>query len=71
MRLLRLEAVSLEFSADILTAPPEELVCYCSRVSKGEILAAMRAGAKTLEDIKRATGACREGRCKELSPRGR
>ena len=59
------------FTLDILAASFEELVCYCSQVSKGEILAAMRAGAKTLEDIKRATGACREGRCKELSPRGR
>ncbi|MCF8063639.1 MAG: (2Fe-2S)-binding protein [Desulfarculaceae bacterium] len=61
----------LKFSADILTAPPEALVCYCSQVSKGDILAAMRAGAKTLEDIKRATGACRVSRCKELSPRRR
>lgn len=67
----RLGERSLEFSDDILTAPPEELVCYCSQVSKGEILAAMRAGAKTLEDIRSVTGACREGRCKELSPRRR
>lgn len=59
------------FTDDILAAPLEELVCYCSQVNKGEILAAMRAGAKTLEDVKRATGACREGRCKELSPRRR
>ncbi|MCB2191614.1 MAG: (2Fe-2S)-binding protein [Deltaproteobacteria bacterium] len=54
-----------------MTAPPEELVCYCSRVTKGEILAAMRAGAGTLEEIKKVTGACTVSRCKELSPRGR
>lgn len=59
------------FTDDILAAPPDELVCYCSQVSKGEVLAAMRAGAKTLEDVKRITGACRVGRCKELSPRAR
>lgn len=61
----------MRFTKDILAAPPEELVCYCSQVSKGEILATVRAGAKTLEEIKEATGACREGRCKELSPRRR
>ena len=61
----------MHYSQDILSAPDEELVCYCSGVSKGEILAAARAGAKTLAEVKAATGACTVSRCKELSPRGR
>ena len=35
-----------------------ELICYCDNVTKGEIIAAMDQGAKTLADIKRMTGAC-------------
>ncbi len=48
-----------------------ELVCYCDRVSKGEIIAALEQGARTLSDIKRMTGACTSCRCKELNPKGR
>lgn len=59
------------FAADILKAPDSETVCYCMGVTKGEILRAKERGAKTLEDIKAATGACTMGRCKEKSPRGR
>ncbi len=49
----------------------DEMVCFCSRVTAGEIRQAMRTGARTLDDIRRMTGACTVGRCKELSPRGR
>ena len=49
----------------------DDIVCYCSNVTKGEIVEAIRNGAKTLEDIRRATSACTIGRCKELSPRKR
>jgi NAD(P)H-nitrite reductase large subunit len=59
------------FTEDILKAPLSELVCYCSNVSKGRILAAIQEGAGCLEDIKLATGACTAGKCKELSPRKR
>ena len=48
-----------------------EIVCYCSNVTKDEILAAIANGAKTLEDIRKATGACTVGKCKELSPKKR
>ncbi len=58
-------------SPDIRQAPPEELVCYCSGVSKGRILEAMAQGAASLAQVKAATGACTQGRCRELSPRGR
>jgi NAD(P)H-nitrite reductase large subunit len=59
------------FTEDIREAPDRELVCYCSGVSKGQILQAISLGAKTLEDIKALTGSCSVGRCKELNPRRR
>ena len=49
----------------------KEIVCYCSKVTKGHILNALVDGAKTLDDIRKMTGACTLGRCKELSPRGK
>jgi NAD(P)H-nitrite reductase large subunit len=49
----------------------EEMVCFCSRVTAGTIRQAKQNGAVTLDDIRRDTGACTAGRCKELSPRGR
>lgn len=48
----------------------QDIVCYCSNVTKGEIFDAMKNGAKTFADIKAVTGACTKGNCKELSPRG-
>jgi nitrite reductase (NADH) large subunit len=59
------------FSANIRHAPEAETVCYCSEVTKGEILQAKQKGARTLSDIKAATGACTLARCREASPRGR
>jgi NAD(P)H-nitrite reductase large subunit len=61
----------IRFTEDIREAPDSELVCYCSVVSKGQILQAIRLGGKTLEDIKELTNACGVGRCKELNPRHR
>lgn len=49
----------------------QEVVCFCSSVTAGDIRQARRDGAVTLDDIRRMTGACTVGRCKELSPRGR
>jgi NAD(P)H-nitrite reductase large subunit len=59
------------FTEDILEAPLNKMVCYCSNVSKGRILAAIQEGARSLDAIKTATGACSMGNCKELSPRKR
>ena len=59
------------YTEDIRLAPDSEAVCYCAGVSKADILKAREGGAKTLSDIKAATGACTMARCKELSPRGR
>ena len=59
------------YTENVLDAPDGEIVCWCSKVSKGTILAAWRLGATTLAAIRTATGACTLGRCQELSPRGR
>lgn len=49
----------------------QEMVCYCSNVTKGEIVEALKNGANDLNDIRKMTGACTKGNCKELSPRGK
>jgi len=56
---------------NILEAPLDELVCWCNSVSKRSILDAIQNGARNMDDIRRMTGACTQGRCKELSPRSR
>ncbi len=60
-----------QYNENILEAPLEETICWCSGVSKGTILEAKQNGALNMVDIRRVTGACTVGRCKELSPRGR
>lgn len=56
---------------EMLTAPPEAVVCHCSGVTKGQIMEAVSKGARSLAEIKAATGACTVARCGELSPRRR
>ena len=63
--------MNIRYTENILEAPLGETVCWCSAVSKQAILDAVQGGARTMEDIRRMTGACTLGRCKELSPRGR
>jgi NAD(P)H-nitrite reductase large subunit len=63
--------VDMPFTEDIRKAPGTETVCYCSQVTKADILRAREKGARTLAEIKAATAACTQGRCKETSPRGR
>ncbi|MHB8122321.1 MAG: (2Fe-2S)-binding protein [Desulfuromonadaceae bacterium] len=59
------------YTENILDAPLDEIVCWCNSVSKRSILDATRNGARDIDDIRRMTGACTQGRCKDLSPRGR
>lgn len=59
------------YTENVLEAPLDETVCWCSGVSKRSILDAIRNGARNMDDIRRMTGACTQGRCKELSPRSR
>lgn len=61
----------MSFTEDIRNAPETEKACYCSDVTKAEILRAIDNGARSLAEIKAVTGACTQGRCKEISPRGR
>ena len=46
-----------------------EMICYCSDVSKDDIIKAIDNGATTLDEIRKATNACTVGRCAELSLR--
>lgn len=62
--------LKMNCNENILEAPLDEPVCWCSSVSKQSILNAIGNGAKNMDDIRRTTGACTQGRCKELSPRG-
>ena len=49
---------------------PAGMVCWCSSVTRSDILVALNQGARTLDDIKSMTGACTLDRCKELNPAG-
>lgn len=51
-------------------ASDDEMVCWCNKVTKGEIRKAIQMGAYTLPLVKAATGACRGHDCKRLHPRG-
>lgn len=53
---------------EVLRGEAMEIVCYCSNVTKEQILEAIAEGATTLQDIKRMTGACTLCRCEELHP---
>ena len=46
-----------------------EIICYCSQVTKQEIMRAIKDGAKTLEDIRNKTNACTIGNCLNLNPK--
>jgi len=52
-------------------ASKDEIVCYCQKVTKGEIVKAMYEGASTMEEVMKKTKAGIGGRCKELNPRDR
>ena len=51
-------------------ADREEIICWCSNVSRGQIWDAMDRGARTLGDIQASTGACTLCQCAERNPRG-
>lgn len=45
---------------------PDKVLCTCKKVTKGDILAAMKKGAKSFKEIKEATGAGSKcGKCKD------
>lgn len=44
----------------------DKVICPCKKVTKGDILDAMKKGAITYKDVKKATGAGSKcGHCKE------
>ncbi|EKD83864.1 MAG: BFD domain protein (2Fe-2S)-binding protein [uncultured bacterium] len=51
-----------------LSAPPEEIVCYCLGVSKGRIIEAIRSGCRSLKAIKDFTKACTGNECETKNP---
>lgn len=46
----------------------DEMICYCSNVTRGQIIEALENGTKNLNDIRKMTGACSLRQCKTLSP---
>lgn len=53
------------------TVERDRIVCFCREVTEGAILKAIREGARTLQDIRRTTGACTGSECVRLHPEGR
>ncbi|MBI5779424.1 MAG: (2Fe-2S)-binding protein [Planctomycetes bacterium] len=54
---------------DPLQSPENQFICYCKEVTKGKIIEAIKNGAKTLNEIKEATGANTGNECKTKNPR--
>ncbi len=53
------------------TIPESQLVCYCSQVTKGAVIEAIRNGASSVQVLQEATGAGVGGNCKKLNPSGK
>ncbi|MEG0284384.1 MAG: (2Fe-2S)-binding protein [Erysipelotrichales bacterium] len=47
------------------------MICYCSNVSKKDIIEAIDKGAKTIDDIREMTSACTISNCIEMNPKKR
>ncbi|MEM0448264.1 MAG: (2Fe-2S)-binding protein [Methanomassiliicoccales archaeon] len=50
--------------------PPRPL-CYCKQVTEEDVIKAIECGARTLEEVKKATGIGGGGQCKITNPAGR
>ena len=57
--------------ADVTALSDEDYICYCTKVDKKSIVDAIRAGAKTLKEIKERTTACTGDTCATLNPNKR
>ncbi|NYT04033.1 MAG: NAD(P)H-nitrite reductase [Candidatus Methanofastidiosa archaeon] len=49
----------------------DEMVCYCKKVRRSEIVEAIKNGAKSFSDIQKMTDACTGDQCETLNPKGR
>ena len=47
-----------------------EYICYCDRVTEEDIIRAMENGARSLKEIKAATGAMSHCDCANKNPKG-
>lgn len=57
---------------DVETIDENDWVCYCEKVSKKEIINAIKEGAHTVKAVADATGACKSAQhCEELNPNKR
>jgi len=48
-----------------------EYICYCDKVTKGDIVTAVIGGAKTLKDVMAVTGAMEHSDCAKNNPSGK
>jgi len=48
-----------------------EYICYCDKVTKGDIVMAVMGGAKTLQDVMKVTGAMKSANCAVNNPSGK
>ncbi|MCS5422088.1 MULTISPECIES: (2Fe-2S)-binding protein [Psychrilyobacter] len=47
-----------------------EYICYCDKVTKGDIASAVFKGAKTLKEVVAVTGAMMNPDCERNNPKG-
>ncbi len=47
-----------------------EYICYCDKVTEEDIIRAMENGARSLKEIKAATGAMSHCDCANKNPKG-
>lgn len=47
----------------------EEIICYCSNVTKAQIIKAMEQGARTLNDIRKMTGSLYFTQMQRIKPK--
>jgi bacterioferritin-associated ferredoxin len=50
---------------------PEVPICYCSKLTRGEIIQAVKNGCKTIDDVQKYTGKNTTGKCKLENPLGK
>ena len=55
----------------LFKASDSEVICYCKSVTKGEIIKAIKNGAKDLVDIQKMTSANTGNKCKTMNPKGK
>ncbi|WP_289053799.1 (2Fe-2S)-binding protein [Carboxylicivirga marina] len=47
-----------------------DIICYCRNVKRETVEIAIKNGAKSLDDIRWSTDACKGEKCKDLHPNG-